>query len=85
MTDEVDVDLLDVRPLTALRPGDSARVIRVAGQDPQRLARLSGFGIVPGAIVRLRQKLPAAVIQIAETSVAVDSEVATEIWVKRLD
>jgi len=85
VAEEDDVDLLDARPLTALRTGDSARVIRIGGHDPQRLARLSGLGIVPGVVVRLRQKLPAAVLQVSETSVAVDSDVAAEIWVKRLD
>ena len=68
-------------PLTRLRAGQSGRVVRVAPGDPQLMVKLSGLGLLPGAIVELQQKLPAAVVRVGETTVALDAEIAAEILV----
>ncbi len=74
----------DAFPLSRLPEGASARVARIAGSDPQRMLKLSSLGIVPGARVLMRQHRPAAVIQVGETTVALDPEIGSEIWVTRL-
>lgn len=68
-------------PLTRLRAGQSGRVVRVAPGDPQLMVKLSSLGVLPGAIVELQQKVPAAVLRVGETTVALDGEIASEILV----
>ena len=68
-------------PLTRLRPGQSGRVVHVAPGDPHLMVKLSSLGVLPGAIVELQQKVPAAVVRVGETTVALDGEIAAEILV----
>lgn len=70
-----------VRPLSRLRPGESGIVSRIASATPERIVRLSSLGVVPGARVTLVQRSPAVVLQIAETTIALDGEVADDILV----
>jgi DtxR family Mn-dependent transcriptional regulator len=72
-----------VQPLHRLAVGESARIAYIVPKDPERLVRLSNLGIVPGATVRLKQRKPAAVISIGETTLAVDREIAEEVYVKK--
>ncbi len=74
-----------VQPLDQLAAGESARIVYIAPKHPDQLVRLSNLGVVPGAAVRLQQKRPATVIAIGETTLAVDSEITEDIYVKRLD
>jgi DtxR family Mn-dependent transcriptional regulator len=73
-----------VQPLNRLAVGESARIAYIVPKDPDRLVRLSNLGIVPGATVRLRQRKPAAVISIGETTLAVDRDIAEEVYVKKV-
>jgi DtxR family Mn-dependent transcriptional regulator len=73
-----------VQPLDRLAIGESARIAYIVPKDPERLVRLSNLGIVPGATVRLKQRKPAAVISIGETTLAVDREIAEEVYVKKV-
>jgi DtxR family Mn-dependent transcriptional regulator len=73
-----------VQPLRRLGVGESGRIAYIVPKDPERLVKLSNLGVVPGADVRLTQKQPATVITIGETTLAVDQDIAEEIYVKRL-
>lgn len=68
-------------PLTRLRAGQSGRVVHVAPDEPQLMVKLSSLGVLPGAIVELQQKLPAAVVRVGETTIALDGDIAAEIFV----
>ena len=72
-----------VQPLGKLAPGESGRIVHIAPREPGRLVRLAGLGVVPGARVHLQQTWPAVVVRIGETTLALESEVAREIFVKR--
>jgi DtxR family transcriptional regulator, Mn-dependent transcriptional regulator len=72
-----------VQPLSRMALGQAARIVYIAPRERERLVRLANLGIVPGATVRLDQRSPAAVILVGETTLAVDPEVAGEIYVKR--
>jgi DtxR family Mn-dependent transcriptional regulator len=72
-----------VQPLDRLAVGDSARIAYIVPKDPDRLVRLSDLGVIPGATIRLRQKRPAVVIGIGETTLALDREIAEELYVKK--
>ena len=70
------------RPLSGLRSGESGIIVRIASTAPERLVKLSSLGVMPGVRVTLVQRNPAVVLQIAETSIALDVEVADDILIE---
>ena len=62
--------------------GSSGRIVFIRPSDSTRLERLSSMGIVAGSVIRLKQKRPSFVLEIDETTLAVDSLIAEEIYVK---
>ena len=72
-----------VQPLSRLPVGCDARIVYIAPREAARLVRLSNLGIVPGAVIQLQQVKPAAVLRVGETTLAVEPEVAGEIYVRR--
>ncbi len=73
-----------VQQLNALDVGDSGRIIFIASNSHMRLDKLGTLGIVPGSTLRLHQKKPAFVIQIGETTLALDPAIIKEIYVKKI-
>lgn len=73
-----------VLPLTRLAVGHEARIVHIVPKHADRMVRLSGLGLVPGTVLRLQQRQPAVVVQLGETVLAVDREMAAEIYVKPL-
>ena len=77
----------EVRPvvmsLRDLELGRPARIVFMSQQFHRRVDRLGAYGVVPGSIVRLRQKRPSYVLEIEGTSLALDPDVAQEIYVRR--
>jgi DtxR family Mn-dependent transcriptional regulator len=76
-----------VRPLVTGLPhfpvGESGRIVFIAPKFHDRMDRLAALGVVPGSDIRLHQRSPAFVLEIGETTVAIDPEIAGEIFVKR--
>jgi DtxR family Mn-dependent transcriptional regulator len=72
-----------VQPLDRLPLGRAGRIVYIVPREPEQLVKLSSLGIVPGAIVRLQQSRPAAVIRVGETTLALDASIAAGIYVKR--
>lgn len=75
-----DGHLLTVRDLAG---GDHARVVHLEAEDEGRSNALAVFGLVPGSEVTLVQRLPSYVLQVGETMLALDAEVAGSIVVRR--
>ena len=73
-----------VQPLDRLGPGEMGRIIFIVSGIHTRLDKLSALGIVPGSTIRVHQKRPAYVIQIGETTLALDPEIIREIYVKKV-
>jgi DtxR family Mn-dependent transcriptional regulator len=73
-----------VTPLNELQPGEEGRIVFIAPKHHTRLDRLSTMGIIPGSIIRLRQKRPSYVLEIGETTLAIDGEIVKEIYVKKI-
>jgi DtxR family Mn-dependent transcriptional regulator len=65
--------------LCDMEVGRSATVQFIAGPSMHRIASM---GLVPGAVVRLSQKRPSFVIEIDETTLALDREIARGVYVK---
>ena len=55
--------------------GTSVRIVFIAPKSRKRLEKLSSLGIVPGSRLRLLQRNPSYVLQIGETTVAVDRDI----------
>jgi DtxR family Mn-dependent transcriptional regulator len=72
-----------VQPLGKLAPGERARIVHIVPREPGRLVRLAGLGVVPGARIQLQQTWPAVVVGIGETTLALETEIASEIFVKK--
>jgi ferrous iron transport protein A len=72
-------------PLDRLAAGDEGRIVSIAPGDEGRLVRLSSFGLVPGAVVRLQQSSPAVVVRLGETVLAIDAAIAGSILVERVE
>jgi DtxR family transcriptional regulator, Mn-dependent transcriptional regulator len=63
--------------------GDNVRIVFITPKSRRRLEKLSSLGIVPGSRLRLLQRNPSFVLQIGESTVAVDQDITNEIYVKR--
>ena len=78
-----------VRPLVtglgAFEIGATGRIVFIAPKFHDRMDRLAALGVVPGSEIRLHQRAPSYVIEIGETTIALDPEIAGEIFVKRID
>lgn len=79
---------LDVQPLvtqlTESEVGKRCKIVFIRQSDAGRISRLSSIGIIPGSVIKLIQKKPSVVLQIDETTIAVDPELARDIFVKRV-
>ena len=72
-----------VVPLPELERGHSGHIVFMTPDSQKRYERLGLFGVVPGSSVLLRQTQPSVVIEIGGTSLALDRDVAREIYVRR--
>ncbi|GAB4424648.1 MAG: metal-dependent transcriptional regulator [Thermodesulfovibrionales bacterium] len=70
--------------LSDFEVGSKGRIVFIIPSEAARLSRLSSIGIAPGTTIRLLQKMPSYVIQVDETTVAIDPDIAREILVKRV-
>jgi len=73
-----------VQPLTSLDVGKRARIVFIMPGSQARLERLGSLGLSPGGILRLKQRFPSYVVEIDETTVALDKEVGKEIFVREV-
>ncbi len=72
-----------VHPLRDLDPGERARIVFLLPGSPSRMSRLGNLGLLPGSVIRLVQKAPSYVIEIGETTLAIEEAIAGEIFVKK--
>jgi len=75
----------DLKPIVVscdqLRVGESAKVAYFSTREHSRLLKLSALGISPGISLRLIQKWPAYVVQCEETEIALEPDIAKNIYV----
>lgn len=80
---------IDVKPvvvrLTEFEIGSKGKITYIVPSDIVRISKLSSVGLIAGGIIKLIQKSPSFVIQVDETTVAIDPEIAKEIYVKKID
>jgi DtxR family Mn-dependent transcriptional regulator len=78
-----------VRPLVTGLPsfelGATGRIVFIAPKFHDRMDRLAALGVIPGSTIRLHQRSPSYVIEVGETTIALDPEIAGEIFVKPVE
>lgn len=78
-----------IRPLvTGLKDfelGTTGRIVFIAPRFHDRMDRLAALGVIPGSEIKLHQRAPSYVIEVGETTIALDSEIAGEIYVKPVE
>jgi Fe2+ transport system protein FeoA len=67
--------------LTSLTVSDRAEIVRIEGGEA---SQLSGFGFYPGAIVQIHQKFPSFIVRTGQTELALETDVASQIWVRKI-
>lgn len=73
------------RPLKELGIGERGKIAFILPAFHSRLDKLGSLGVVPGSVIKLHQKAPSFVIEIGETLLALDNEIAKEIYVKKTE
>ncbi|WP_242394024.1 metal-dependent transcriptional regulator [Anaeromyxobacter oryzisoli] len=78
-----------LRPLVTGLPafplGTTGRIVFIAPKFHDRMDRLAALGVIPGSTIRLHQRSPSFVIEVGETTIALDPEIAGEIFVKPVE
>ena len=62
--------------------GRRARLEYMSSSSHKRLDQLSSVGLLPGAVVQVHQRRPAFVVDVGETSLALDEEIVSGIYVR---
>jgi len=79
---------LEVTPvvmrLSEFEVGSQGKITFIVPSDPSRISKLNSLGITAGSVIKYLQKTPSCVLQIDETTVAIDPEIAKEIYLKKL-
>ena len=81
---EGDMDLGDEYsvPLVSCHSGESGEVSHIKTEDARKLRKIMNLGLIPGSRICLIQKFPNYVFQLGNTQLAVDKELANEIFIK---
>ncbi len=74
-----------VTGLRTFELGATGRIVFIAPKFHDRMDRLAALGVIPGSTIRLHQRSPSYVIEIGETTIALDPEIAGEIFVKPVE
>lgn len=74
-----------VTGLSHFELGATGRIVFIAPKFHDRMDRLAALGVIPGSELRLHQRSPSYVIEIGETTIALDPEIAGEIFVKPVE
>ena len=73
-----------VTRLTDFEVSATGRITFIVPSDPNRISKLNSLGITAGSVIKFLQKRPSCVLQIDETTVAIDPEIAKEIYIKKV-
>lgn len=72
-----------VTRLSDFEVGSKGKITFIVPTKSSRLSKLNALGITAGSEIRLLQKNPSYIIQIDETTVAIDPEIGNEIFVRK--
>lgn len=70
-----------VVPITQIEVGDSAKIAYVYAKNDQQMHKLDNLLVRPGVLIKLHQRHPSFVIECENTVIAIDEQVAANIYV----
>ncbi|MFH1762365.1 MAG: FeoA family protein [bacterium] len=70
--------------LDSLKAGQSGKILYMATKHHDRLDKLAALGIIPGTVINVHQTIPAYVIKVDETDIALEKEITKDIFVRQL-
>jgi DtxR family Mn-dependent transcriptional regulator len=73
-----------VTRLSDFEVGATGKITFIVPSDPSRISKLNSLGITAGSVIKFLQRIPSCVLQIDETTVAIDPEIAKEIYLKKI-
>ena len=73
-----------VVPLTELKVGQESEIAYLTTGDDKKMQKLMSMGVLPGYRLTLRRSFPAFVFKVGNSEFAVDSELAREIFVRKV-
>jgi DtxR family Mn-dependent transcriptional regulator len=78
-----DLDEADrvVYPLSEMEAGQGGRIMYIHTHGESSIRKLMAMGVLPGFEVSLIQRYPSYVFRVGQTQIAVDAEIASEIFV----
>ena len=71
-----------IGPLIKLKTGVMAKVVYISTKSHASLDRLSAIGLIPGLKLTVHQHNPSLVVQFGETQLALDKDIADDIYVR---
>ena len=74
-----------IAPLSELKVGQEGRIAYLHLHKPRHLHKLMAMGVLPGAPMRVKTVYPSIVFEVGFSQFAVDSEIASEIYVRIKD
>jgi len=75
--------LNDLVSLKDFKVGESGEIVQILSRGNGRLARLGAYGVTEGSLIFLIQSRPAFIIRIGETELALDADLARDVFLKR--
>ncbi len=70
--------------LNQVKSNHEATVAYISTKKYARLQKLMGFGVLPGTILEILRKSPGTVIKLDETIIALESDVISDIYVRKV-
>jgi DtxR family Mn-dependent transcriptional regulator len=80
LKDEVKTNRVVVA-LSQMKSDQTGKIVYLHAKKGRILRKLMSMGVIPGTIIRVIQNYPSYVFQIGQTQIAVDEEIANEIFV----
>ncbi len=71
-----------ISPLSAIKAGKKVKVVYISTKSHASLDRLSGIGVIPGLELTIHQKFPSMILQYGETQLALDNDIAKNVFVR---
>ncbi|MEN3046450.1 MAG: metal-dependent transcriptional regulator [Candidatus Hydrothermales bacterium] len=71
-------------PLVHVKEGECVKVISIKSEDKRVLHRLASFGLISGVKIRVLRTKPLYMIELDETIISIDRDIAEKIFVKTI-
>ncbi len=72
-------------PISEVEIGEDVKVAYINTRSNSRMHKLSHFGIVPGTFVSVHQRYPSFVIKCGNSQIALEEDIAKEIYIWKKD